>query len=43
MWGQDRKKLILMRVTLKGLMAKVTVEWHFKAQVDYQKDQMGEG
>lgn len=31
-----------MGVILKGLMAEVTVEWHFKAQVDFQKDQMGE-
>lgn len=35
--GKDGKKLILARVILEALMEEVICEWHFKAQMNFQK------
>lgn len=40
--GTRSKKLILMGVILVPLREEITVECHLKAQVDFQRDQMGE-
>lgn len=40
--GTRSKKLILMGVILVPLREEITVECYLKAQVDFQRDQMGE-